>query len=247
MIIPRLLISFLKIVLVFILINVPAPSVNTPTDTDHISLMTYNIHRGRDANNKYTLHKMIQFMNNSDADVICLQEVMSFQSLKIKFLTEMNSTFAPNVVNPIYSYGLAIYSKYPITESHHISLTSTMEPRGFLHSVIEVEDNKILNVINVHLGLDLDERNIQINEILNYINILEGDTVVLGDFNQSDVYMDDLVDVAKHHNLHDMHSYSTLDARIDYIFIRDNQVYCSHYNVIEIDLSDHYPVLGQIK
>lgn len=247
MILKILLVILSKALTVFLLFIGPTPSSLPSNNSDHVSLMTYNIHKGKDSNNRNTLNQMIQFMKESQAQVICLQEVMSFQSPKIAIQTNMHSYFAPNVVNPIYSHGLAIYSKYPIIETNHIALTSSEEPRGFLHAVLKVDDDKILNVVNVHLGINTKERNIQVSQVIDYIKSLEGDTVVLGDFNDANIEMDDLVDVAKHHNSEDTHSYSALDARIDYIFIRDNQIYCSHYNVIEIDLSDHYPVLGKIK
>lgn len=236
-----------KVLILFLLISGPTPESMPDDASNHVSLMTYNIHRGRNSNNRNTLNQMIQFMNESDSDIICLQEVMSFQATKIGLATNMHSYYSPNVKNPFYSYGLAIYSKFPIIETNHISLTSFDEPRGFLHAVLKIDDEKKLNVINVHLGLNSDERTIQLNEITNYINTLDGDTVVLGDFNQRNVEMTDWVDVAKHHSVEDNHSYSALDARVDYIFITDNQIFCSHYNVIELNLSDHYPVLGKIK
>jgi endonuclease/exonuclease/phosphatase family metal-dependent hydrolase len=190
---------------------------------------------------------MIKFFNESNSDIICLQEVLSFQSIKIGLLTKTHSSFAPNVANFISSYGLSIYSKYPIIESNHVSLTSKYEQRGFLHAVLKISEDKVLNVINVHLGLNEYERNIQISEILDYVNKLEGDTVVLGDFNQTNVSLETFIDIAQCHNLENTHSYSALNARIDYIFITNNQIYCSYYNVLEIDLSDHYPVLSKIK
>ncbi len=247
MIIKSLAIVLAKFFMIFILTSFPTPATTPTNNSDHITLLTYNIHRGRDSNNKYTLNQMIQFINESNADVICLQEVLSSQSIKIGLATETYSYFEPNVVTPISAYGLGIYSKYPIIESNHVRLTSSNEKIGFLHAVLKVDNEKKLNVINVHLGLNSYERNIQISEILDYVNKLDGETVVLGDFNQTNVYLENLVDVAQHHNLENIHSYSALDARIDYIFITDNKVYCSHYSVLEIDLSDHYPVLGKIK
>ncbi|MGL5316440.1 MAG: endonuclease/exonuclease/phosphatase family protein, partial [Peptostreptococcaceae bacterium] len=42
------------------------------SDTKSISVMSYNIHRGKDYEDKYTLEEIINFLEESNADIICL-------------------------------------------------------------------------------------------------------------------------------------------------------------------------------
>ena len=67
---------------------------------------------------------------------------------------------------------------------NHIYLSSKREQRGMLHTVVNVKGSK-LNIINVHLGLGNEERERQINELIEFINTLNDEPyIVVGDFNQ---------------------------------------------------------------
>ena len=200
-----------------------------------------------------TLFDTIDFLKQLDADIICLQEVnesarAGFQVSSFKEELKMNSHFGANVVTLGYNYGLVTYSKYPIKSEEHIYLSSFREQRGMLHTVVKV-GYKNLNVINIHLGLDNEERDIQLGELMDFIKKLEDEPyIVLGDFNQGRVDIDEeiLKDSAKVLDKSNILTFPTGLDRIDYIFVSSN-IEILDYDVLIKDMSDHYPIVAKIK
>ena len=218
-----------------------------------VNIVSYNIHSGLNKNMFPTLFDTIDFLKQVDADIICLQEVnesarAGFQVSSFKEELKMNSHFGANVVDLGYNYGLATYSKYPIKEEEHIYLSSFREQRGMLHTTVKVDYRK-LNIINVHLGLENNEREIQIKELLDFIKKLGDEPyIVLGDFNQGNINIDNniLKDVAKELGKSNILTFPTGLDRIDYILVSPN-VEVLEYDVLIKDMSDHYPIFAKIK
>jgi len=218
-----------------------------------INIISYNIHSGLNKNMFPTLFDTIDFLKEADADIICLQEVnesvrAGFQVSSFKEELKMNSHFGANVVDLGYNYGLVTYSKYPIKGEEHIYLSSFREQRGMLHTVVKVDYRK-LNIINVHLGLDDNERKIQIQELLDFIKKLGDEPyIVVGDFNQGEISIDNYIlkDVAKELEKSNILTFPTGLDRIDYIFTSSN-VEVLDYDVLIKNMSDHYPIVAKIK
>lgn len=215
-------------------------------DTTEISVMSYNIHRGKDYKGKYTLEEIMNLLKESNVDIICLQEVLFSHHTLIMGSGNYKSQYVANIDIPIASTGVATYSKYPIIESNHIILSSKTEQRGALHTVYRI-NNKIVNVINVHLGLDKKERLKQIDELLDYCNGLKGEIILAGDFNQKSLEVDGFIDVGKYHGYRENDTFFPTNARIDYIFMTDNYMYSTTYSILNTKLSDHYPITTKIK
>ena len=200
-----------------------------------------------------TLFDTIDFLKEVNADIICLQEVnesarAGFQVSSFKEELKMNSHFGANVVDLGYNYGLVTYSKYPIRDEEHIYLSSFREQRGMLHTVVKVGYKK-LNIINIHLGLENNERDIQIRELLDFIKKLGKEPyIVLGDFNQGNINIDEniLKDISKELGKSNILTFPTGLDRIDYIFASPN-IEILDYDVIIKDMSDHYPIFAKIK
>lgn len=224
------------------------PSLNSKNiqESTDMKIMSFNIHKGRNEKNKYTLDSTIKLIKENNADIVCLQEVLGFQDAKIKKHLENNSQFIVNQRDNLFSHGLAIYSKYPIVESNQILLTSNGEQRGLLHVTFYI-NNKYVNVINAHLAINTDERKVQIEEMMNYINGLDGEVILAGDFNQTNLELNKLVDVGKYHGYVNSKTFIPIDSRIDHIFIKKGEIYSSTYNIIDSKLSDHYPITANIK
>ncbi len=168
------------------------------------------------------------------------------QDILLRKDNQYKSQYVSNVNTEITPTGLSTYSKYPLIESNHILLPSKGEQRGALHTVYRVNGER-LNVINVHLGLNRKERVQQVREIVNYMGDLSGEVVIAGDFNQAPLAMNRLRDVGKYHGYEDISTFMPIDVRIDYIFITTDNIYSTTYNQIDIDLSDHYPIVAKIK
>lgn len=207
-----------------------------------MKLATYNIHKGKNIENKYTLDSMIEYFNKSDMDILCLQEVLKSQHNKILEESSFNGCYQSNVNLKNDEYGIGIYYKDNIN-FHYIEgnlLTSKNEQRGFINAQIYV-NNKLLNIINTHLGLDKEERTIQIKEILKYCEELRGKIFICGDFNDMDIQLQNYYDTATIFSCEDTETFAPTKSRIDYIFISSN-IRVFDYYVDKISLSDHYPV-----
>lgn len=247
-------IKFRKIFILTIIILISSYIVsnkNINLEKTQIKIISYNIHSGTDKNMTPTLFDTINFLKNSNADIICLQEVnesskIGFQVSSLKEELNMNSSFGANVVNKNTNYGLATYSKYKIIDEKHVYLSSAKEQRGFLHTIIKVKDKKV-HIINVHLGLDDKERKNQIKELKTYIEKLKKDYfVILGDFNEGDISLDDeiIIDVAEEIDKSNILTFSTGLDRIDYMFVSKN-IKIESYEVLIKNMSDHYPIVAK--
>lgn len=208
-------------------------------------VICYNIHSGMDKNKKCTLDKIIQYLKQQQSDIICLQEVLYSQYIKMKFKLRMNGIFAENV--PIKQYGICIFSKYKIIAQNHILLTSKKEQRGFAHIKVKINEDEYLNIINTHLGLDKYERVKQIDEILDFVSInLNGNienlagNIICGDFNEKNISINNFDDVAIKLNKDNIPTFLT--SRIDYCF-EDTNLNLKSYEVDNVYMSDHFPIV----
>lgn len=208
-------------------------------------VICYNIHSGKDKNKKSTLDKIIQYLKQQQSDIICLQEVLYSQYIKMKFKLRMNGIFAENV--PIKQYGICIFSKYKIIAQNHILLTSKKEQRGFANIKVKINEDEYLNIINTHLGLDKYERVKQIDEILDFVSInLNGNienlagNIICGDFNEKNISINNFDDVAIKLNKDNIPTFLT--SRIDYCF-EDTNLNLKSYEVDNVYMSDHFPIV----
>lgn len=218
-----------------------------------ISIVSYNIHSGFDKDMFPTLFDIIDFLKVSDSDIICMQEVnesakAGFQVSSFKEELGMYSHFAANVVDLGANYGLATYSKFPIKDKNHVYLTSAREQRGLLHTVVSIK-GKNLNIINLHLGLEKKEREIQLSELVEFIDTLGDEPyIVVGDFNQADLSLDSnkFKDAAIKLNKSNILTLPIGLNRIDYILVSPD-VEVLDYNVLIKNMSDHFPIIATIR
>lgn len=218
-----------------------------------IRIVSYNIHSGLNKDMYPTLFDIIDFLRISNTDIICLQEVnesakVGFQVSSLKEELNMYSHFGANVVNFGANYGMVTYSRFPIKGENHIYLHSDREQRGILHTVIKV-GKKNLNIINVHLGLGEEEREIQLKELIQFVQDLEEQPfIVVGDFNEANISIDDNImkDVAVYLNKSNILTFATGLDRIDYIFVSSN-IEIVDYEVLIESMSDHYPIIAKLR
>lgn len=210
-----------------------------------MKLVSYNIHRGTDISNKPTLKRIIKYLKDLDSDIICLQEVLYHQFIKIKYSIGMDGVFAANVDNKAMKYGICTFSKNKIELNNHILLSSKKEQRGLLHIKSSIDNKDNFNIINTHLGLDKEERVKQIIEILNFKNELVGPTIICGDFNDKNISLGDYYDSAVYLNKCNTPTLPKYNARIDYIFVDKNYI-PKEYIVDKVLFSDHYPIICNI-
>ncbi len=197
------------------------------------------------ANNVFTLNKIIKYLKELDADIICLQEVLYNQFAILKQSLKLDGVFAANINKPTLMYGIATLSKNEILDKKHMLLKSKGEQRGFLHTNIFSKIRSV-DVINTHLGLDKDERKEQLNQIVDFKNRLRKAKVICGDFNEKNIFISIFNDSAIYTNNQSIATFEKSNARIDYILV-DKSLGIYKYKVDKINLSDHYPIIAEIK
>ena len=203
-----------------------------------MKLVCYNIHKGMDEFRRITLLQLIGYLKSLDCDVICLQEVLYYQFKLMKIILNMDGVFGMHINNKKMKFGICILSKNKIKNSSHILLSSKKEQRGLLS--IE-NDEKI--VINTHLGLNKEERQTQISEILNFVKLQNKDIVICGDFNEENINLGSYTDIAKY--LHEDFNPTFKKFRIDYIFV-SKIIKIKSYKVDQVFYSDHFPIIVEI-
>lgn len=187
---------------------------------------------------RITLFQLIGYLKSLDCDVICLQEVLYYQFKLMKIMLNMDGVFGMHVNNKKMKFGICILSKNKINNSSHILLSSDKEQRGLL-SV----DGKETIIINTHLGLNKEERQTQISEILDFAQLQSKDVVICGDFNEENINLGSYVDVAQYMHKSSDPTFKTF--RIDYVFVSEI-IKIKSYDVDQVSYSDHLPIIIEI-
>jgi len=203
-----------------------------------LKLICYNIHKGMDEFRRITLFQLIGYLKSLDCDVICLQEVLYYQFQLMKILLKMDGIFGLHVNNRKMKFGICILSKNKINYSSHVLLSSKKEQRGLLS--IDIDDKII---INTHLGLDMEERQTQISEILDFAKIQKKNIVICGDFNEKNISLGSYKDVAQYLCKDLYPTFKT--SRIDYVFV-SSIIDIKSYEIDQVFYSDHFPIIVKI-
>jgi endonuclease/exonuclease/phosphatase family metal-dependent hydrolase len=144
--------------------------------TTALTVMTYNIHQGRDAGGVLDLDRIADVIRSQQPDLVALQEVGRHWSADSDFrdqpaelgrLLGMESVYGANLDRdppkqgaPRRQYGTAILTAWPIVDSQHILLprvSTENEQRGLL--VLDVDlDGASLRLYNAHLGVSAEDR-----------------------------------------------------------------------------------------
>lgn len=223
-----------------------------------INVMTYNIHRGINKDNKLDLDGIADQINNSGAEIIALQEVERF-SVRTKFQdqisyladrTSMQYAYGESLKILSWQYGNAILSRYPIEEYEVFELPSKGERRTILKAGLNINGKRI-SFYSTHLGLDKNERDLQIEEIVR-LTADEEDYIISGDFNTGadklGAILENCKDSASFGDNMDKATFveEGLSERIDYVFVsQDFDI--KGYAVLESSASDHFPVVSTLK
>lgn len=167
-------------------------------------VLTYNLHKGFSATNKYfILHQIRDALEETDADILFLQEMQGEhkeheqthknwpKTSHTEFLAENawpHSAYAKNAVYSVGHHGNAILSKYPLQSWENINVSPfSWASRSLLHGVTLLpETGKELHIICIHLGLIGFERRRQIEVLCKHIDKNVPDDaplIVAGDFN----------------------------------------------------------------
>jgi len=190
---------------------------------------TYNIHYGYNTSWQFKLEEMARTIEESGADIVALQEVDACRitsygvddALWLGRRLGMEVVYQPTVE---HLTGIALLSRFPEPQADGKLLTLRLEQTAIVRAQVEVGDD-ILDAYGIWLGLEPEERAVQLGEALDFIG--EGPVAFGGDFNStpdSPIYRQ-LVDAGFTDGAADDDASPTSPSeeprnRIDYVWIR---------------------------
>ncbi|MEW4922539.1 endonuclease/exonuclease/phosphatase family protein [Algibacter sp. 2305UL17-15] len=235
-----------------------------------ISILTYNVQGFTSSSNNSTNKKeeIANFVKRIDADIVCFQEFSAIEYKKYR--DDYPYWIKSNMDMPNKSV-LAIFSKFPIVNNGYLEFPNSNNNTMFVDIDI---DGRIYRLYNLHLESYKVDRNSQLNPPNSYNIILkadknrgiqaqlvkqhmkdfDGEVIIVGDFNStqySPVYRvlkgskkDTFVEAGSGFG-------GTLKLfkypfKVDHILVDDKLEVIAHKN-FNVNLSDHEPVLAEIK
>ncbi|GGF47044.1 endonuclease/exonuclease/phosphatase family protein [Echinicola rosea] len=226
--------------------------------------MSYNIHHGADKNEVMTYSEIGQFLKDTGADIIGLQEVDSVcsrseKSDQMKILSEitgMDAAFGRHFAYDGGAYGLGILSKYPLEDIRNDRITSIRsngEKRSLalLSAKVTLPSGQQILFATVHFALDQPTRLAQAKEVLQYLDS-ELPVMLTGDLNAVPNSEEIKLLNTKLSNTHQEgdNTFPVDDPvkKIDYIMVSrvGFKVLESHV-VLSCQLSDHLPIITEME
>ncbi|HSE50046.1 MAG TPA: endonuclease/exonuclease/phosphatase family protein [Terriglobales bacterium] len=163
-----------------------------------LRVATYNVHKCKGLDQRTRPERIARVLRELKADVIALQEVLSFPRSDPP---EDQAAYLAQALEPEYhyrlgenrkhrgaAYGNVVLSRFPIVHMHNYDITrSGRERRGCMRVDLDL-GGRLLHVFNVHLGTGFFERRYQGDVLVGreiLINPeLRAPRIVLGDFNE---------------------------------------------------------------
>ncbi len=173
-------------------------------------IATYNIHKCRGMDMKFLPQRIISVLQEIDADIICLQEVVNIpEGAGLKWIDPIEtaadvfdqagqiarafpehvSAFGENRPFRNGMYGNMTLTRVPLRRWRNFDVSRRgRERRGILETELAGKDGRSFHVFNVHLGTGHMERRFQ-GRLLVHGRILsrpdvKGPRLVIGDFNE---------------------------------------------------------------
>ncbi|WP_339867143.1 endonuclease/exonuclease/phosphatase family protein [uncultured Algoriphagus sp.] len=233
------------------------------SEAQSLKVISYNIHHGADRNEVNTLQEMGEYIKNSGADLVGLQEVDSVcnrsgkvdQMKVLAEITGMHYAFLRHFEYDGGAYGLGVLSKHPITSQRNGTITSMKNGEkaslALLSTRIKLPNNKEVDFATVHFALDQSTRLIQAGETISF---LESDLPVIltGDFN-AEPGTEEIDMITGPFKMSDENLGNTFPVlnpvkKIDYIWVsREVLLKVSKVNIpLGIHSSDHLPLEAEI-
>ncbi|BAQ34053.1 endonuclease/exonuclease/phosphatase family protein [Dehalococcoides sp. THU3] len=258
-ILPAMSILLLTLPLLGLLTYKTPPAA--PQFSDTLRIMTYNLHNGFNTQGRLDMEALARVIENSGADVVALQEisrgwVISGRVDMLEWLSQRLNMYSAFGATAGEYWGNAILSKYPILDTHNVSLESDGLPikRGYLNAVLDL-GGRYLYLAATHLHHvpeEGDVRLIQAGELADFWDNAPS-TVMLGDFNAEPNSAE--IGLLRQAGLSDslegqtsVLTYHSADLyqRIDYIWASPDIVYVDSFTIFSL-ASDHLAVIADIR
>lgn len=236
--------------------------------TKTIKVLSYNIHVGNPPSQPgvKNLEEIARVINESDADLVALQEIDVFtkrsgkdihQSEVLAELTNRHHFFAKAIDYSGGEYGIAVLSKFPIKETKRHQLPKAEgvkgEQRALAVITVEVEEGVYVDFASTHLDLKKESRILQTEFISDLFRNSENSVIVAGDFNASPK-SNEMKKLGKHFKISSIKNGFTFpvvkpNVEIDYIMYAPKRRFKvkSHRVVQEHFPSDHLPLFVELE
>jgi len=216
---------------------------------------TYNIHKGfSSTNRKYLLNDIRNAIQQTDADIVFLQEVMGLSHRnrsqhipnQLEFLADTLWQYQAYGKNAIYQqghHGNAILSKYAFDQHKNINISQwRFSQRGLLLG----KTSNGVYLICVHLGLFEQERRQQLKVLLKLIHedIPEhAPLIIAGDFNDwnMNIHRQILNNTPLQEAYTNMHSKPALTFPSVFPVLAMDRIYYRHLQLIGVQVLDEDP------
>jgi endonuclease/exonuclease/phosphatase family metal-dependent hydrolase len=160
-------------------------------------IATYNIHKCVGIDRKFSPERIVDVLEEIDADVIALQEVLCHKNSHRRedqgafIAAELGLEYFLGENRRIHDglYGNVVLSRLPVRTAQNFDISvKKREPRGCLRAEIMLDDSRAVQFFNVHLGTSYFERRRQVHKLL-AAHVLDhqeyvGHRIVAGDFNE---------------------------------------------------------------
>ncbi|HZH62129.1 MAG TPA: endonuclease/exonuclease/phosphatase family protein [Metabacillus sp.] len=237
-----------------------------------IKVMTFNIHHGVGIDKKLDLNRIAKVIEDSDADIIGLNEVdkhFSKRSLyknQIGWLAKqlnLEHAFSPSLTlrsnnsTKVRQYGNALLSRYPIIlkKTHSFNyVPGLIEGRSLLNATIQIHE-QLFQIMVTHLSLNPYLQSKQIDYILNHLHHYPHPIIIMGDWNmkpksrQWRKITDKVQDTWQIAGKGLGHTYpsSRPRSRLDYIFASSElNVAKAEVMINSTKASDHLPLIATL-
>ena len=249
-----------------------ARSFASPTPTE-LRVLVYNIHAGKDAAGVDNLTRVADVIRATRADLVLLQEVdrrtrrsghVDQPDLLARH-TGLSVAFGKTLDYDDGEYGIAVLSRWPITEQTLIRLAvdppqrrsgGSYEPRGAQRGVVRTAAGR-LALLNTHLDASREDhyRKQEARGVLAAVREVDPPVLVGGDFNatpesdvQTAIRQAGLRDAWLECGRGDGLTYPADEPtkRIDYLFLTGTMS-CTRAEVLATSASDHRPLLVTVR
>lgn len=186
------------------------------------------------------LENIAQVINDLNADVVALQEVESKEALELLLQKIPQYAYFDFVKNPSSAVGIAIISKYKITQKKAIAINSNESIERPIQKVtIAVEDNKEITVFNNHWRSKRSPESKRINYAMSLQNYLEkldatNDYILVGDFNSN---YDEFATFTHDKELNDTHNITGINQILNTVI---DDKYITKENILKEEKRVHY-------
>lgn len=264
-----------------------APDCRTPTmdsviTSPHLSVLTLNLAHGRkDAFNqmfqrsdttRQNLEDIAVFLDDSDADLVALQEAdapsrWSGKFDHVEYISKSSEypcrLHASHAQKYMYDFGTALLSKTSFTKSlaHTFAPSPPTTNKGLIMGEVlwnpggKLPQAMSVSVISVHLDFSRKKvREAQIGEMRSMLPGITTPLVIMGDFNtdwdDENSALKSIVSKGKlkvyQPEAPGLGTYKSGKERLDWILVSNDLEFAS-YEVPNVNLSDHQPVKATLK